>query len=95
MSSTILLPPRAQLCNRSCSNKHTLSLAIEMVSSFVQRKLIKDVCVMSWEQQQKMQQLVELVRSNPAVHSCIQRIVSEVAPPSITILEGGKSLTPD
>ena len=23
MSSTILLPPRAQLCNRSCSNKHT------------------------------------------------------------------------
>ena len=24
MSSTILLPPRAQLCNRSCSNKHTL-----------------------------------------------------------------------
>jgi len=24
MSSTILLPARAQLCNRSCSNKHTL-----------------------------------------------------------------------
>ncbi len=25
MSSTLLLPPRAQLCNRSCSNKtHTL-----------------------------------------------------------------------
>jgi hypothetical protein len=23
MSSTILLPPRAQLCNRPCSNKHT------------------------------------------------------------------------
>jgi len=25
MSSTLLLPPREQLCNRSCSNKHTLS----------------------------------------------------------------------
>ena len=25
MSSTILLPPRTQLCNRSCSNKHTHS----------------------------------------------------------------------
>jgi hypothetical protein len=25
MSSTLLLPPRAQLCNRSCSNKHTHS----------------------------------------------------------------------
>ena len=24
MSSTLLLPPREQLCNRSCSNKHTL-----------------------------------------------------------------------
>ena len=23
MSSTLLLPPREQLCNRSCSNKHT------------------------------------------------------------------------
>ena len=42
-----------------------------------------------------MQQLVELVRTNPAVHSCIQRIVSEVVPPSITILEGGKPLKPD
>lgn len=50
---------------------------------------------MSVEQQLKMQRLVELVRSNPAVHSCIQRIVSEVVPPSITMLENGQPLTPD
>lgn len=50
---------------------------------------------MSLEQRQKLRQLVELVRCNPAVHSCIQRIVSEVVPHSVTILEGGKPLTPD
>lgn len=50
---------------------------------------------MSMEQRQKLRQLVELVRCNPAVHSCVQRIVSEVVPHSVTILEGGKPLTPD
>ncbi len=31
---------------------------------------------------------------NPAVRYCIQRIVSEVVPPSVKISEGGKPLTP-
>lgn len=42
-----------------------------------------------------MQQLIELVRNNSSVHSCIQRIVSEVVPPTITILEQGKPLKAD
>jgi hypothetical protein len=50
---------------------------------------------MSWKHADKMQRLIDLVRLNPAVHSCIRRIVSEVVPPSVTILESGKPLTPD
>ena len=42
-----------------------------------------------------MRRLIELVRLNPAVRSCIQRKVSEVFLPSVTIVEGGKPLTPD
>ena len=33
MSSTLLLPPREQLCNRSCSNKHTLEHTIKFFRS--------------------------------------------------------------
>ena len=42
-----------------------------------------------------MRRLIELVWLHPAVRSCIQRIVCEVVPDSVTILEGGKPLTPD
>ena len=50
---------------------------------------------MSWQHADKMRRLIELVRLHPAVRSCIQRIVSEVVPHSVTILEGGKPLKPD
>lgn len=53
---------------------------------------------MSWalaSHAHKMQRLIDLVRLNPAVRSCIQRIVSEVLPPSVEVLEEGKPLTPD
>jgi hypothetical protein len=50
---------------------------------------------MSWAGADKMQSLISLVRQNPAVRSAIQRIVSEVVPPSVTVLENGKPLTPE
>jgi hypothetical protein len=50
---------------------------------------------MSLQHADKMRMLIELVRLHPAVRSCIQRIVCEVVPDSVTISEGGKPLTPD
>jgi hypothetical protein len=44
MSSTLLLPQRAQLCNRSCSNKtHTMHLVAVDVC-FVRHELAKAYC---------------------------------------------------
>jgi hypothetical protein len=43
----------------------------------------------------KMQKLIELVRLNPGVRSCIQRIICEVVPDSVTISENGKPLNAD
>ena len=40
----------------------------------------------------KMNRLIELVRLHPSVRSCIQRIVSEIVPSNITILENNKPL---
>jgi hypothetical protein len=56
---------------------------------------IKDIRSMSWQHADKMRRLIELVRLNPSVRSCIQRIVSEVVPASVTIMEGGKPLKAD
>jgi hypothetical protein len=39
-SYTILLPPRAQLCIRYCSNKHTL-LALRQPRGLLQRRLVR------------------------------------------------------
>lgn len=44
---------------------------------------------------EKMRRLIELVRLDPAVRSCLQRIVSEVVPPSVIICENNKPLTGD
>jgi hypothetical protein len=44
---------------------------------------------------EKMQKLIELVLLNPGVRSCIQRIICEVVPDSVTLSENGKPLTPD
>ena len=45
MSSTLLLPPRAQLCNRSCSNKtHTVSSSDER--SMLHSKYSSSTCKM-------------------------------------------------
>jgi hypothetical protein len=56
---------------------------------------IKDIHIMLWQYADKIHRLIELVRLNPAICSCIQHIVCEVVPESVTILEGGKQLTPD
>ncbi len=45
-------------------------------------------------QKEKMRQLVDLVRLNPSVRSCITRILNEVVPISILISEGGKPIKP-
>jgi len=53
---------------------------------------------MSWilpSHAHKMQQLIELVRMNPAVRSCIRRIASEVLPQSVEVLEQNKPLNED
>ena len=44
---------------------------------------------------EKMQKLIELVRLNPGVLSCIHRIICEVVPDLVTLSENGKPLTPD
>jgi len=59
---------------------------------------IKEGGCMSWalaSHAHKMQRLIDLVRLSPAVRSCIQRIVSEVLPPSVEVLEQGKPLKPE
>ena len=43
----------------------------------------------------KMLMLIELVRHNPAVRSCIQRVYNEIVPTAVQIKESGKELTPD
>jgi hypothetical protein len=45
------------------------------------------------EQRSKMLQLMELVRHNPAVRSCIQRVYNEIVPTAVLIKESGKELT--
>jgi len=60
--------------------------------------VIKEGGCMSWalaSHAHKMQRLIDLVRLSPAVRSCIQRIVSEVLPPSVEVLEQGKPLKPE
>jgi hypothetical protein len=42
----------------------------------------------------KMQLLVELVRHNPAVRSCIQRVYNEIVPTAVQVKESGKDLAP-
>ena len=43
----------------------------------------------------KMHLLVELVRHNPAVRSCIQRVYNEIVPTAVQIKESGKELAPE
>jgi len=53
---------------------------------------------MSWAlltNAEKMHRLIDLVRLNPSVRSCIQRISSEVVPLSVEVLEDGKPLKPE
>jgi len=42
----------------------------------------------------KMHMLVQLVRHNPAVRSCIQRVYNEIVPNAVQVKESGKDLTP-
>lgn len=42
----------------------------------------------------KMSLLIQLVRKNPAVRSCIQRVFNEIVPSVVRVLENGKELTP-
>ena len=43
----------------------------------------------------KRNDLVDLVRLNPSVRSCVQRIVCEVVPVELNIMEQNKPLKPD
>lgn len=45
--------------------------------------------------QAKMLMLIELVRHNPAVRSCIQRVYNEIVPNMVQVKESGKELTPE
>lgn len=47
------------------------------------------------QHQTKLQLLMELVRHNPAVRSCIQRVYNEIVPTAVQVMESGKELTPD
>jgi len=42
----------------------------------------------------KMHMLVQLVRHNPSVRSCIQRVYNEIVPNAVQVKESGKDLTP-
>lgn len=45
------------------------------------------------QQQEKMHQLIYLVRHTPAVRSCMQRVFNEIVPASVQVQESGKDLT--
>ncbi len=47
------------------------------------------------EERSKLELLIDLVRSNPAVRSCIQRVYNEIVPTAVQIKESGKELAPD
>jgi hypothetical protein len=43
----------------------------------------------------KLQLLIDLVRTHPAVRSCIQRVYNEIVPTQVQVKESGTELTPD
>lgn len=45
--------------------------------------------------EQKMQQLIELIRYNPCVKSCLHRMICEIVPASVEVKEKGKPLSAD
>ena len=47
------------------------------------------------DERSKMHLLIDLVRNNPAVRSCIQRVYNEIVPTAVQVKESGKELTPD
>jgi hypothetical protein len=47
------------------------------------------------EERSKLELLIDLVRSNPAVRSCIQRVYNEIIPTAVQVKESGKELAPD
>ena len=47
------------------------------------------------EERSKLELLIDLVRSNPAVRSCIQRVYNEIVPTAVQVKESGKELAPD
>lgn len=47
------------------------------------------------DERSKMHLLIDLVRNNPAVRSCIQRVYNEIVPTAVEVKESGKELTPD
>jgi hypothetical protein len=44
------------------------------------------------EERSKMNLLIDLVRNNPAVRSCIQRVYNEIVPTAVQVKESGKDL---
>lgn len=47
------------------------------------------------DERSKLELLIDLVRSNPAVRSCIQRVYNEIVPTAVQVKESGKELAPD
>jgi hypothetical protein len=47
------------------------------------------------EEHSKLELLIDLVLSNPAVRSCIQRVYNEIVPTAVQVKESGKEVAPD
>lgn len=47
------------------------------------------------DERSKLELLIDLVRTNPAVRSCIQRVYNEIIPTAVQVKESGKELAPD
>jgi len=53
------------------------------------------IALQARDERSKLELLIELVRCNPAVRSCIQRVYNEIVPTAVLVKESGKELAPD
>lgn len=44
---------------------------------------------------EKLEQLIELIRYNPCVKSCLHRMICEIVPPAVQVKEKGRPLSPE
>ena len=46
-------------------------------------------------QDEKLEQLIELIRYNPCVKSCLHRMICEIVPTAVEVKERGRPLAPE